>query len=431
MTRIRNDLKDACNHDGPCRRKADVAPLDDLHDPGEDLIVPFDGASSSPEDVADERIDDRPPRWLQLFAALVVAALALLVIRGGSTTDLADPSVSSSTFAPSTTEAPTPSTTDTSQADRGPFEEPSVRGQLADGTPFVVTETTPGVLCAVIDQEETCHLELVTASGAGLIDDALVFGYLRPGTEFAAVRYRSTQTSSEGLEVEPDARFFALPLQASDAYRLQYRGDGIQDEVPLVALEGGASQTPEAAVRDGVPLSIAERSFGDRVAVLAEWTGFAEGPIVWSRRPTAFTSEPSWGELLLLDPTGTQIERSTPLPSVRLTAQIAQPEALFFLGEQIATPDQIAVDRDEVRFPIVVVRIDRVTGEHLVRVFPQASTNAEPTIAPLVDRDAWELGPELPAVDPNRMGAVDGGIKIGLVDGASLLLDTSSLLPVS
>lgn len=141
-------------------------------------------------------------------------------------------------------------------------------------------------------------------------------------------------------------------------------------------------------------------------------------------------TQPGWGEILLLDPTGTRIERSTPIPSLRLTAQLSRPEAHYFLGQQVATPNQMAVDRDELRFPVALVRIDRATGEHLIVLFPQASINDEPNIAPIVGRPGWEVGPQLPDIDVTAIGGVDGVIQLKATDGNPIQLDGATLQPL-
>lgn len=354
----------------------------------------------------------------------IMAALGWLVVTGGND-EIAVP--------PSTTVAPAPDSFPPAVT-----EDPTVTGVLRDGRAFEVSESSPGVLCVTFPDNpgsaaETCHLELESGSGAGVVDDLLVFGYLTAGAESASVRYRSGQSINDGIRIERDAGFFALPMRPNDAYRLQYRNAdfSVESEVPLVALRGGPSQSPEAATRDDVPADIAALPFNRRVDVAAEWTDLSEGPMVWSRQPTLIATQPGWGELLLLDTTGTRIERSTPIPSLRLTAQLARPDANYFLGEQVATPDQVAVDRQEVTFPVALVRIDRDTGEYLVRLFPQASTNDEPDVRPIIGRPGWELGPELPEIDTSTIGGIDGDVRLRTTGGASIQLDGTTLLPVS
>lgn len=380
-----------------------------------------------------------PSRLQLLGIGVVVAALGWLVITSGTGED--------QTSAP-TTDAPPPDTdppdTDPPETAPEPVEprvagEPRVTGQLRNDQTFEVYEASPGVLCVTFPDNppdepssDTCHLELESASGARVIDDVLVFGYLTADAESASIRYRSGQPSNSGIRLEANAGFFALPLRDDNAYRLQYRDRDydIESEVPLVALRGGPSQSPADADRDNVPSAIAALSFSRRLDVVAEWTTFPEGPMVFSRQPTLLATAPGWGELLLLDLTGTRIERSTPVPSLRLSAQLSRPDAHYFLGEQVATPNQLAVDRDEVRFPVALVRIDRDTGEHLIRLFPQASTNEEPDISPIIGRPGWELGPELPTIDVTVIGGADDVVRLRTVDGESLPLDGATLLPI-
>ena len=356
-----------------------------------------------------------------LGTGAAIAALGWLVVTGGNNDEEASPP---------TTIAPAPDT------ESPAFGNLRVAGVLRDDTSFEVYESAPGVLCAIFPDDrhgtyDTCHLEPESASGAAVIDDLLVFGYLTPGAESASVRYRSGQSVNDGVRVEQTARFFALPLRSRGAYRLQYR-DGdfqVESEVPLVAVRGGPSQSPRAATRDDVPADIAALPFNQRVDVAAEWTDQSEGPMVWSRQTTLLAAQPGWGELLLLDTTGTRIKRSTPIPSLRLTSKLSRPDAYYFLGQQVATPDQIAVDRDEMQFPVALVRIDRETGEHVIRLFPQASSNQEPDIPPIIGRPGWELGPELPSIDVSTIGGIDDDVHLRTTDGNSIQLDGATLLP--
>lgn len=359
----------------------------------------------------------------------VIAALGWLVVAGGTGADQA--------LSPSTTDTSVPAPDPTPPAPQQTSGDARVAGELRDGRAFEVFEASPGVLCVAFPDTpdndlDTCHLELESATGAGVVDELLVFGYLTVGADSASVRYRSGQPGNAGIRLEQSARFFALPLRSDDAYRLQYRDADfeVESEVPLVALRGGASQSAEAAERDGVPSEIASLPFAERLGVAAEWTTFAEGPIVWSWQPTLTATEPGWGEIVLLDLTGTRIERSTPVPSLRLTAQLSRPNARYFLGQQVTTPNQLAVDRDELRFPVALVRIDRETGEHLIVLFPQASINEEPDIDPIIGRQGWEIGPQLPDIDVTVIGGVDGVVQLKATDGNPIQLDGTTLQPL-
>lgn len=364
---------------------------------------------------------------------IMIAALGWFVVTSGTDGTSGDVALPPSTTA---RQAPTPP----EPPPRPPLpplaDDPRVEGELRDGRAFEVYEASPGVLCVTFPEIsstelDTCHLELESASGAGVIEDFLVFGYLTAGAESASVRYRSGEPGNTGLRIEPIARFFALPLRFDDAYRLQYRDANfdVASEVPLVALRGGPSQSPEDAGRDNVPAEIAALSVAQRLSVSAEWTAFSEGPTVWSQQPTLLATQPGWGEIVLLDPTGTRIERSTPIPSVRLTAQLSRPDAHYFLGQQVATPNQMAVDRDEFRFPVALIRIDRDTGDHRIVLFPQASINDEPNIGPIAVRPNWEIGPQLPDIDESSIGGVDGEVQLRSTDGSSIQLDGVTLLP--
>lgn len=401
--------------------------------PDDEIIFHFeDSLSSDEKEELHETVTENRSRLSSGVLIVAAGAIGLALVlsgRGGNIDDsTAAPSTAPSTTAPTTTAPTTAAPATTVEPPSGPFASPSVEGALANGTPFVVTEPDPGVLCAVIDEVETCHLELVTASGAGVVDDRLVFGYLRPGTASASIRYRTGQPSSSGIRIEPDARFFALPLRASDPYRLQYR-DGdfeVEDEVALVARRGGPSQTPADAARDGIPADIAGLDFDRRVDVAAEWTAFIEGPLVWSQQPSAFPDHPGWGELLRLDDTGTEILHAVALPGIRLNSVLARPGVMYFLGQQIATPDQIAVDRGEVTFPIVLIRIDRTNEDHRVVLYPQ--TSADGAVEPITQDPNWTIGPELPLIDPERLGGSDAELRLETPDG-TITIDATTLLP--
>jgi len=210
--------------------------------------------------------------WGGVVAAVTIVALGYVVTRGG------EPSP------PSTT---TPPTSEPSRPlDAG---QPSVSGVLLDGTPFTVTETEPGLLCADIDDVETCHREGIRATGPGVVDDALVFGYLPPGARAATVRYRSIRPSSDGVEIESDAGFFAIPLQDDDPYRLQYRNDAfdVDRELPLVATSNGPSQTGADAARDRVPDAIAALNFDERINACLLYTSPSPRDRTRSRMPSS------------------------------------------------------------------------------------------------------------------------------------------------
>lgn len=320
---------------------------------------------------------------------------------------------------------------------------PRIDGLLADGTPFIVTELVPGVLCAVIGEQtsdERCHHELVTASGAMTIDTQIIFGYLPGGASSAAIRYRTSDTSGNlGVRVEPNAGFFAVPIRSDDPYRLQYKTAALTNvrEVPLVPVPAGASQSPEAATRDRVPAALAELPFIRRVTVIDEWTHLDEGPYATSRASQRLL-EPciddpafgpacahTWYELLLLDPTGTVIERSTPLPGVRPTTFFEAEAAVYVMGRQLSTPAEAA--RAELPSPpIVIARVDRTSGESTVKVFPSKEANRPELVASLT-LPHWTFGPTLVGLLDNTMGVTaDGYLTIPSTDGI-VELDAATL----
>lgn len=323
------------------------------------------------------------------------------------------------------------------------ISEPRIEGQLADGAAFEVRERMPGVLCAVVpgpsaaldragsaDVIERCHHELVTGSGAAVLDAGLIFGYLRPGAASASLRYRAGPTDDEGLRVEPSAGFFALPIQGDDPYRLQYRSsdEEVVEEVPLVPLSGGPSQSGDDAGRDGVPTEIAALPFNRRVVPLSEWPSPSTGPLVWSR------IDRQWSEVLLLDDTGTRILGSTPLHDLRIRSSVSTADALFLIGDQILGPVQLAVDRAEPSFPVAVVRIDHATGESVVRLFPQPPNGGEATIEPVLSQPDWLIGPIDLNLLADRITFADGSLQLTSsaqrADGPGVvLLDPDTLLP--
>jgi hypothetical protein len=175
-------------------------------------------------------------------SALALVGLTYVIVTGGQSDDEAypeptEPTTSTTAPSPTATSEPTAQSSPT-VIPRGPATSPAIDGVLAGGGRFVVYERMPGVLCALIDDNagdatatentttensEICHLELLTASGAAVIDTRLAFGYLSPGASSASLRYRTSGVSNDGIRIEPNARFFALPIAGNNPYRLQYR----------------------------------------------------------------------------------------------------------------------------------------------------------------------------------------------------------------
>ena len=408
----------------------------------------------------EEIVAKRRPIGGIVASALALVGFGYIILTGGESDEEAVPAPTEPTI-PTTTAAPTTAAPDS--------VTPAVDGRLPGGEEFVVYEPTPGVLCAVINASpaaqtapdntpaaagadigaETCHLELVTSSGAAVIDTRLAFGYLSPGASSASLRYRTNGVSNDGIRIEPNARFFALPITGADPYRLQYRTANfdLDNEVPLVSMRGGAAQSAAEATAQGVPSSVAALSFNRRVQVVDEWTRFIEGPYAWSTLPTS-SIEPGWAEFLQLDNTGTEIVRAVPFPNVRLNAILGTRDALYLIGQQVSgqqvtmaddIADDTAIERGELRLPIVVARIERprpsnsgrTTTGATVRVFPQEQTGVGPAPSPDVSRSGWQLGPELPPIDPYAIASVGGRIQIegDGNEGAPILLDPVTLLP--
>lgn len=391
-----------------------------------------------------------------ILSALAVLGLAYVAITGGSGSDGSESDGSGSDEPPSTT-VPTsaPISTIVPAPMAGPGNPPRVEGTLRSGAPFEVFESSPGVLCAVfpddatypvhavpmadvarVDAPEFCHLELVTGSGAAVLDETLIFGYLRPGAASASLRYRTGGTGNDGIRVERSARFFALPIRADDPYRLQYRTEefDLVEEAPLVPPRGGPSQTAADAAGDDVPPSIAQLPFNRRVDIIDEWSYSSNGPYAWSRPELDDSTEGAadWAELLLLDDTGTEILHAVPLPNIELRARVSTDDALYVIGEQVEVRGGSAFDRGEIRLPVTVVRFDHRTGASFVRVFPQATVSSEPMVAAVAARDGWTTGPSGVEIRADSIAAANGVVLVEPfgAGGPLVALDPDTLLPL-
>ncbi len=169
--------------------------------------------------------------------------------------------------------------------------------------------------------------------------------------------------------------------------------------------------------------------------VVDEWSYSSNGPFAWSRPSGSDIDpdiDPGYAELLLLDGTGTEILRAVPLPNVALRARVSTEEALYVIGDQVEFHAETAVDRGEIRFPVVVMRLDHRTGEVLVRVFPQATVSSEPAIHATTDRAGWEQGPDGVEVSSEMIAAANGRLLVQPygAGGPLVALAQDSLLPV-
>lgn len=397
-------------------------------DPEIEFVTP--GPTSS--DRSEEKVEIVTPRRSSTGTLLSIVGIVIVgwfVVTGGDNEPQPPPA---------TDDAPVPSTTI-------PPEEiqRSLDGDLADGDRFRVTEVGDGVVCATIVSNldavrpdrslPFCDVADALDGTPGVIAGRLVFGQLPAEADGVALRYRERPVGNTGLRIDREAGLFALPIRGDDAYRLQFLRDGdVLDERPLVPYPSGPSQSAEAAERDGVPAELAALDIQDRIQPAAEWSALQEGPLVWSR--TEADGEP-WGELVRLDPTGTQILWSLPLPDIDLRAQLIRPDAMWLLGRQITFGDDIAVDRSEVRFPIVVIRLDRATDEATVVLYEQPPGVNEPVEAPRATVEAWQIGPALPAIRLDSLVLTAGGLGLDLVDPDDserrVFLDPTTLQQVS
>jgi hypothetical protein len=196
-----------------------------------------------------------------------------------------------------------------------------------------------------------------------------------------------------------------------DPYRLQYVGDGsVLRETALSPPSGDPSQSAGDAERDGIDPTLATRPFIRRVSVVAEVTSPAEGPYVVSTHDTDSGIE---FELLLLDPTGTTIEQAHPFGRWEPDDLVVGTDAVFLLA---TSPDDHPV----------MARIDRVTGERIVRVLVDSTVESEPELA----FPWWSAG------DPLTNGVVadalrwlgNGTISIGY-DGFQAFYQADTLEP--
>ncbi len=344
----------------------------------------------SPDNAEHTRVDHVVQKRSALpFLGLAAAVLAAgwFVLSSASSPESASPATSSTV--PS---EPTPSIVVTTQPT--PTPPPVLEGRLLDGRPFAVRERTVGALCAQIGNEpadavdgansiEICHAELPTASGARLHNDVLIFGYLVPGSTDVALRYRQNGTSSEGALADPDTRFFAIPIRQPDLYRLQYRSElrGVIAERSMVPLTGEPSQTPEAAARDGVAADVAALPYNRRVDVEIENTQPDEGPWVVSTALRLREDQGCLGdadadgtlgpqpcrqresEILLLNNTGSAVERAYPLPGLTPLDLWVYDEAIYVVG-RIGVADGLS-ENDS-----FIARVDRADFTFRIESFP-------------------------------------------------------------
>jgi hypothetical protein len=170
----------------------------------------------------------------------------------------------------------------------------------------------------------------------------------------------------------------------------------------------GRSQSEEAASRDSVPMAVAELSFAERVQVLAQEE---VGGGIWaiSRMPGSpevhgdvagrygvdWVNSYEYGELLLLDATGTRILRAVPLPGV-------PPQALRVHNDAVYCSRQ----GDGALPHSMLCRADRDGTASAVRVFTSSGpdTSAPPQLP------AWTQQPAPPEADFASVVACPQGV---------------------
>jgi len=150
------------------------------------------------------------------------------------------------------------------------------------------------------------------------------------------------------------------------------------------SLDAPPSQSPEDAARDGVVPELAELPFELRVEIDAEidlpdsrWALSRPSVATYDLTDGCRLGDPDglygrdsicvleYGEVLLLDGTGTTILRAYPLPRHPPQAIVISDDDVYCIRQgDGALPDSM------------LCRIDRITGEWTVRVFPLESESA-------------------------------------------------------
>lgn len=142
------------------------------------------------------------------------------------------------------------------------------------------------------------------------------------------------------------------------------------------------SQAPNAAARDGVLPAVAALPFADRVGVVAQ-EETSEGIWAVSRMPGGpgtlgdtngrygvdWVQRAEYGELLLLDPTGSRILRAVPLPGVPPQTLVVHDTAVYCARQgDGGLPDSM------------LCRADRNGSGTAVRIFAAAGPDPAPTV---------------------------------------------------
>jgi hypothetical protein len=190
---------------------------------------------------------------------------------------------------------------------------------------------------------------------------------------------------------------------------------------------GGPSQSEQDARRDGVLVEVAALPFADRVRIIARQEA-REGVWPVSRVPGSpgvlgdptgrygvdWVQRHEYGELLLLDATGTRIVRSLPLPGVPAQALRVGDDAVYCARQgDGGLPNSM------------LCRADRNGPGSLVRVF--TSNGPEPTTP--VERPGWERQPAPPDMDFSSLLVCPQGLCVRGADGQVLFHPATLVVP--
>lgn len=216
-------------------------------------------------------------------------------------------------------------------------------------------------------------------------------------------------------------------------------GYGILEVAPPEATDGEPSQSPEDAARDGVVPELAALPIHERVHIWKQvatpeglWVSSsmdsAGSLIIGSCTPSQpgclygrdYVVNGEYGEVLLLDAAGQKILRAYPLPGF----------PLFGFGGLVATDDAIYCGRqgDGALPDSMLCRIDRRTGDWIVRLFPAPFDSAYvPPNPEMYIPDNWTIND--PVDQPlflDLMMTEDGLVTVGY-DNQAVRVDPDTL----
>ena len=218
--------------------------------------------------------------------------------------------------------------------------------------------------------------------------------------------------------------------------------DASTETTPFVPRPDGASQQPEAAVRDGVVAAVALLPIVDRVGEWGETPGTSTEEGFWAigrMNPTAgdddcvvglafgvygidFVCADTYGEVLLMSNDGNEILAAYPMPDVPPTWMVVTAEAIY-----CGRPGTQAL-------PLTALcRIDRSSGEFQVRLFAIVGDGFEGTIEVPTDVELERL----PGTWTFATESVDSYLAFGqlvngqvVVDGEMVVDDALHVTPL-